>query len=81
MLCTLTTRDDHDASDIRSDDYRYRSDYHQLTISPTVIFGPIISGRQIVNGKGLKCVQPFLFGVTIVFAVAGPFVDSKSVIF
>ena len=35
ILCTLTTRDDQDASDIRSDDYR--SDfwsYHQLTISP-----------------------------------------------
>ena len=32
ILCTLTTRDDQDASDIRSDDYR--SDfwsYHQLT--------------------------------------------------
>ena len=41
MLCALTWRDDQDASDNRSDDYR--SDYHQLTISPTIIFGPIIS--------------------------------------
>ena len=31
ILCTLTTRDDQDASDIRSDDYRHFWSYHQLT--------------------------------------------------